>query len=170
MTHQPPSAEFAIVDQGVSAEQLGMARVQFIESFARLEGTIARIIVQHDAFFDLRAPFGNKLKALSQIKTPPLTKKAFERFAKIGSELATLAKIRNDLVHGLMSVVTHESVVKGAFQNVADLAVNLPQFTMLSVDDFEVGHKKLRHIANELKQLANPPSPPQPSPGAAAGL
>ena len=169
MTHQPFSADFAIVDQPASAAQLTVARIQFIESFARLEGTIARIIAQHDPLFDLRAPFGNKLKALGLIKSPPLTKKAFDRFAKVGTEIATLAKIRNDLVHGLMSVVTHDSTVKAAFHNAADMAIDLPQFTMLSLDDFEVGHKKLRHVANELKQLANPPSPPRPLPVATDG-
>jgi hypothetical protein len=165
MTQQPRPSEFTVGDQTVSANKLAIARIQFIECFSRLEGTIAKIIVQHEPQFDLRAHFGNKLKALGQLKDPALSKKAIDRFAKLGHEVATLAKIRNDLVHGLMSVVIHENITKAALQNAADAAIDLPQFTLLSLEHLESGRKKLLQIVNELKQLANP-SPPQPSPGA----
>jgi hypothetical protein len=170
MTHQPLSIEFATAEGLSSSDAFSIRRSDFLDAFARLEANISRIIVASDPQFDPRIPFGNKLKLLGQLKASNLlSKKAIDRFASLPGDIATLTRIRNDLGHGLMSLIYRNSEAVAAFQNAADFAVDFPQFTLLSVDDFNIGRKRLLQFANELKKLTNPPSPPQPSPAAATG-
>ena len=170
MTHQPPASQFYVNDGLLPADAYSIRRSDFLDAFARMEAIISRIIVTNDPQFDPRIPFGSKLKVLGQLKASnKLSKKAIDRFVTLPTEIATLTKIRNDLGHGLMSVIYRNNEPVAAFQNAADYAIDFPQYTLLSAEDFTLGRKRLLQISNELKQLANPPSPPQPSPGAATG-
>ncbi len=170
MTHQPPQSQFAESKELSSADSFSMRRSQFLDAFARVEATMSRIIANNDPQFDPRIPFGNKLKALGQLKANNrLSKKAIDRFAALPADIATLTRIRNDLGHGIMTIVHRSNEATAAFHNAADYAVAFPQYTLLSVEDFESGRRRLLQIANELKTIANPPSPPQPLPAAANG-
>ena len=170
MTHQPSPAQFERKPAIVLDELLCIRRSQVIDAFARLEAVISHIIIKSDPQFDARVPFGNKLKALGQLSpSNKLSKKAIDRFATLQSEIATLVKIRNDLSHGLMCIVMKDGETMGAFQNAADYANDFPQYTLLSYDDLDTLKRRLLQIANELKQVATPTSPPQPSPAEATG-
>ena len=172
MTEQPPQSQFFIPEGAPSKEQFAIARVQMIESFVRLEAEITKIILRFEPQFEVGSPLIsklNKLKTLSKLEKSQLSEKAAKRLEGLGSEISKSTKIRNDLVHGIMSVVTHEGITKAAFQNATDLAKEFPQFTHLAIADLDDGRKQLNNVANQLKQLTNPPSPPQPLPGAAAG-
>jgi hypothetical protein len=153
-------------------EQFAVARVQMIESFVRLEAEITKIILRLDPQFDAGSPFVsklNKLKTLRKIAGCPFSEKALKRFEGLGQEVAKQTKLRNDLVHGLMTIIIHEGVPKAAFQNATDLAKDFPQFTHLAMSDLEDARKQLNNVANQLKQLTTPPSQPQPLPGATTG-
>ena len=172
MTDQPPQAQFIVSEPAHSKEQFSLARVQMIESFVRFEAEITKIILRFEPQFEAGSPLVsklNKLKTLGKFEKSQLTDKAIKRFEGLGCEIAKQTKIRNDLVHGLMTVVTHEGVAKAAFQNATDLAKEFPQFTLLALTDLDEGRKQLNNVANQLKQLTNPSSQPQPLPGAAAG-
>ena len=170
MTDQPLPSQFATVEGLATIDAFSIRRSEFIDAFARVEANMSRIIAANDLQFDPKVPFGNKLKSLGQLKASNrLSKKAIDRFASLPADIATLTRIRNDLGHGLMTLIYRNNEAVAAFHNAADYAVDFPQFTLLSVEDFNTGRKRLLHIANELKQLANPPSPPQPSPGATTG-
>jgi hypothetical protein len=150
-------------------EHFALARVQMIESFVRLEAEITKIILRVDPQFEANSPFAakiNKLKTLRKIEKVQLSDKALKRFEGLGQEIAKQTKFRNDLVHGLMTLIVHEGTTKAAFQNATDLAREFPQFTIIAIADLEDGKKQLNNLTNQLKQLANPPSPPQPSQGA----
>ena len=164
MTVQPDHAEFKLRD-----EEFISARIYYIEAFVRLEASITTTIAHHHPDFELRSHFAMKLKALAELKTPQVTKNAVARFAKVKGEVANLVKIRNDMVHGVMSMVVHDGIAKAAFQNVADLAIGLPHFTIISAEEMRANRTRLLRIANELKQFATPPSQPQPLPGATTG-
>jgi hypothetical protein len=154
-------------------DQFALARVQMIESFVRLEAEVTKIILRVDPQFEASSPFAgklSKLKTLRKLEKCSLSEKALNRFEGLGQEIAKQTKFRNDLVHGLMTLVVHEGTTKAAFQNATDLATEFPQFTIVGISDLEDGKKYLVNVANQLKQLANPPSRPQPSPGAAGGL
>jgi hypothetical protein len=170
VTHQPSASQFTITESLSCSDAFSIRRSEFLDAFARMEATISRIVATNDPHFDPRIPFGNKLKALGQLKASNrLSKKAIERFATLPADIATLTRIRNDLGHGLMSIVYRNNEAIAALHNAADYAVDFPQFTLLSVEDFNTGRKRLLQLANEIKMLSNPPSQPQPSPGAAAG-
>ena len=68
-----------------------------------------------------------------------------------------------------MTIVHRSDEATAAFHNAADYAIAFPQYTLLSVDDFESGRRRLLQMANELQKITNPPSPPQPSLAAKAG-
>jgi len=170
MTYQPPQSQFAESKDLSFTDSFSVRRSQFIDTFARMEAGISRIIACNDPQFDPKLPFGNKLKALGQLKANNrLSKKAIDRFVTVPADVATFARIRNDLCHGIMTVVYRNDEAVAAFQNAADYAVSFPQYTSLSVDELESGRRRLLQIANELKTVANPPSPPQPLPVAASG-
>ncbi len=143
-----------------------------IESFVRLEAEITRIILRFEPQFEAGSPLVSKLtklKTLNKLEKGQISEKAVKRFEGLGYEIAKQTKIRNDLVHGIMTVVTHEGVAKAALQNATDLAKDFPQFTILAIADLDEGRKQLNNVANQLKQLTNPPAPSQPMPNAAAG-
>jgi hypothetical protein len=165
MTAHPAQDEFI-----TSAGGFDTARAQYIEAFVRLEAQLAAILIAHKTESDPRQPFAAKVAALCALSGNGLSKKAIERFRKVKEETARFVRIRNDLVHGLMSHVTHEGQTKAAFQNAADIASNTPQFTIISIDEMRSDRRLMRELTNQLKQLANPPSLPQPLPGAAGGL
>ena len=172
MTHQPPQAQFVVSEAAPSKEQFSLARIQMIESFVRLEAEITKIILRFEPQFEAGSPLIsklNKLKTFGKLEKGQLSEKAAKRFEGLGYEIAKQTKIRNDLVHGIMTVVIHEGVAKAALQNATDLAKEFPQFTLLAITDLDEGRKQLNNVANQLKQLTNPPSPPQPSPGATTG-
>jgi hypothetical protein len=139
-----------------------MSRVDYMEAFSRLEAMITSIVLTYRPDFEPRSHFAIKLKALQELQSPSLSKKALARFAGLKEEVTKFVKIRNDMVHGIMSPVNHDGLAKAAFHNAADLALGLPQYTILSLDEMEQDRKRLREIAHQLKQIANP-SPPQPS-------
>lgn len=172
MNDQPSSVQFALSDAVPTKEQFAIARVQMIESFVRLEAQITRIIIHFEPQFEACSPFVsklNKLTTLSKIDKTHLSEKALQRFQGLGHEIAKQAKVRNTLVHGLMTLVVHEGVTKAAFQNATDIAKEFPQFTHLALSDLDDGRKQLNNVTNQLKQLANPPLQPQPLPVAAVG-
>lgn len=170
MTLQPPQSQFAEGKEQSSTASFSIRRSQFLDAFAQVEATISRIIASNDPQFDPRVPFGNKLKALGQLKANHrLSKKAIDRFATVPADIATLTRIRNDLGHGIMTIVHRSDEATAAFHNAADYAVAFPQYTLLSVDDFDSGRRKLLQMATELQKIINPPSPLQPWPAATAG-
>ncbi|MFM9978109.1 MAG: hypothetical protein ACKVOP_08720 [Sphingomonadaceae bacterium] len=169
MTYRPEPTDFAIPPVHPTQDDFALARVAMIEGFVCLEVTIAKILSAHAIDFDLSSPFNLKLKTLAQLTSPPLSKKATDRFRGLSRELSRLSRIRNDIVHGKMTLAHHRGVAKAAFQNAADAAIDLPQFSLLTIDDLKDAEQALRSLANQLKQLAHPPSPPPPSPGAAGG-
>ena len=164
MTFLPAQAVF-----DTRLDELTVARVQFMEAFVRLEAAITALLILHKPDFELRSHFAVKLKAIASLKSPQITPKAATRFIALMSEISTLTSIRNDMVHGIMSHVVHDGTAKAAFQNVADIAVTRPQFTIVSCDEMKANRKRILEIANAIKMFANPPSPPQPSPDAAVG-
>jgi hypothetical protein len=164
MTHQPLVSQFNMAESLSPSDSFSIRRSEFIDAFSRMEATISRTIATNDPQFDPRVPFGSKLKALGQLKVSNrLSKKAIDRFATLPAEIATLTKIRNDLGHGQMGVLYRNNEAIAAFQNAADYAVDFPQYTLLSVEDFVTSRKRLLQIANELKMLANPSPSPDPT-------
>ena len=170
MTHQPLQSQFLERKDVSSTDGFSIRRSQFLDAFARMEATITRIIATNDPQFDPKGPFGNKLKTLALLKANNrLSKKAIDRFAALPADISTLTRIRNDLGHGIMTVLYRNDEAIAAFQNAADYAVDFPQYTVLSGEDFESGRRRLLHLANELKVIATPPSQPQPLPDATTG-
>jgi hypothetical protein len=164
MTQQLFASQFTITEGMSPGDVFSIRRSEFLDAFARVEASISRIIATNDPLFDPRIPFSNKLKVLGQLKASNrLSKKAIDRFATLPADIVTLTRIRNDLGHGLMSLIYRNNEAVAAFQNAADYAIDFPQFTLLNIEEFNDGRKRLLQIANELKQLANPVSSSQSS-------
>jgi hypothetical protein len=164
MTHQPLASQFSLTEGLSPADTFSIRRSEFLDAFARMESIISRTIASSDPQFDPRVPFGSKLKALGQLKASNhLSKKAIDRFAALPTDIATLTKIRNDLGHGQMSILHRNNEALAAFQNAADYAIDFPQYTLLSNEDFIKGRKRLLQVANELKMLSNPSPSPDPT-------
>jgi hypothetical protein len=165
MTDQPIPSQFNMSEGLAPKDAFSIRRSEFLDAFSRMEANIGKVIAANDPQFDPRITFGNKLKALGQLKASNrLSKKAIDRFATLPADIATLTRIRNDLGHGLMTLVYRDREAVAAFQNAADYATDLPQFTLLCAEDFVDYRRRLLQIANELKQFTNPPSQLQPSP------
>jgi hypothetical protein len=169
---QQPPAQFGLLPIAPTEEQFVTARVNVIESFARLEAEVTKIILRFDPQFEVGSSFVsklNKLKTCASSDQVPLSPKARRHFQCLGQTIANQTKIRNDLVHGVMTIICVDHTLKAAFQNAADLARDYPQFTHLGLHELDDARKKIKNATHQLTQLANPPSPPPPSPAAATG-
>jgi hypothetical protein len=153
-------------------------RSRLLDRFSIIETELLAHLAATDLKVAAKAPLGQKmdaLRALIEIRAerPKVTKK----LSVLLDRLQPLARLRSDIVHSGIEVVTRAGGAKAAiFQNVGHRDIpDRYRPVMLDEKAMEAVIKLASELANQVKQLnqvpsVKPPSPPPPSPGATDGL
>ena len=157
---------------------LSAARSHVLDAFADLEYSVIEALkAMHLEPTCSGASLGQKLEKLAGLKP---TSKLSKANAKIITDAAikaqSLNEIRNDIVHSRMrSIANHPEIA--IYLNARTINQAYPTGRVMTVDQHAKLAAEVQAITNCLKSfrdvsqtVANPPSPLQPSPGAAAGL
>ena len=145
-------------------------RSKLLDAFARLESAVVAFIHLNGGDVGCPTkPLGQKLELLAKLKADPRLSKA--RKSEIEAAIKLFAphlSVRADIVHSALNVISLEESV-AIYRNATEANSQYPSARMLTLEQ----HRKLAleaaKLTTELTKKPNPPSPPQPSPGAATG-
>jgi hypothetical protein len=143
------------------------ARHDVIEAFATLEQSIRTAAKRYGAKpVSECASLGQRLDKLGELKpSSKLSKSIHKGLAEQLDAIRPLVPVRNDIVHSHQQIVELDQAVS-IYVNVANSDDAYPKVRMLTLAQH---HTLVSEVCRHVEGL-NPPSRPQPSPGAAGGL
>ena len=150
-------------------------RGEFIDLCARVE-VWAFETLSHPAAKQKKMPhlFGQKLKAVTElVATDPEIFAKPTRVSALIADFQLFAALRSELAHALLTCANHDGELVFAYSNPS--VGQLPSMTgrfWLTANEAEKTLSSLRTLAKHIcdqHMKPNPPSQPQPSPGATTG-
>jgi hypothetical protein len=150
-------------------------RSNILDAFSDVESECLRLLTREKPS-EKSSPgqLGQIAEALGKLTaSPTLSKDKVTQLASKCEELRTLLPIRNDIVHARMLHVETATGNFLSFTNSANRDAKYPACRLFTKHQCKELTQDILSISRRLKGLiesANQPSPPKPSPGAAAGL
>ena len=159
------------IDIPFSLNQAHLLRSQFIEQWALIEQRLAIAAVRSDMMLPAKASFGQRIEALrSGLLARGQPSRTDRSLIAICEALTALIPLRNELVHGTMQHVRMDDQDMLLLANATRVLEPLTLRVLVSVAELRVARGQAAQLAHRLHQIVNPqPSPPRPSPRAAAG-
>jgi hypothetical protein len=150
----------------MSETSLIAARNRVLDAFALAEHAIVDLLDRASEKPPMScASLGQKIEALKAVKPSPTFSKV--RHSSLQAEIIKFeiaTQVRNDIVHSILRIIDLEEPV-ALYCNARQKDKDYPKSRIMTVKD----HDRLVADAIRLTKIINPPSPPPPSPGAAAG-
>ncbi len=171
MTFLTPQCDFDSTTALLPSQMFAINRSLWLDTFSDLENSLFKFLMKFDNVSDAKkSSFSERLKTLAKIEpSAQMSKERLKNLATLSTDLAPEIHIRNSLVHGKMTLGEHNQLAAAMFQNTADAAQGFPSYLIMTEIDFKCSREKLSKTSDRLIRYLTPPSPPQPSPGAAAG-
>jgi len=152
-----------------SLDDAHICRSKLVEKCADAEFHVLALLRARGDNSSCKTPFSRKIEALRVAATKQKSPgKADLKIVQLLEDLLPLADLRSELVHSTMErgAAAGRSVI--LFRNAAEVHRIVDRRVVLTLADLKDATQRLSDVVNQLKQLANPSSRPQPKPGAAA--
>jgi hypothetical protein len=153
------------------SDDFARQRSRYVDIFSEAELRLSQLYLMQ-GLKHIEKSVGQKIGELSTLKpNTSLSKARVKLIQSACTDLSYHVKMRNGLVHSTMSVGIKSSQDVAFFQKINDAAASNPLYFVMSFDDFTAAIEAIVKLTNRLSTLLNQPSsPPQPKPGAIAGL
>lgn len=164
-----PIDKAALAGAGCQFSCLDEAHIQrskLVEKCTAAERWITEMLRSYGYGGSLRASLSSKIETLRKLADPQKRPKTDNKLLRLLDELSPLAELRSELAHSTMTHGTEEGRAVIILRNAAENHPFIDRRVIVSASNLRDANRQLSNIANQLKQLANPASPPQPTPAA----
>lgn len=172
MSEMPNNSQFETHASNWEHHDIRLLRCEYMNVFAGLETELFRVARKVQCNLSETASLHQRLESLG--KSKPSSQLSSSNAAKLKGMVADIdshLRIRNCVVHGVMTVGSNGSSDAVIFQNATDRSIGHPFYLILTVKDFQQYFDMLRGFSRLCEQIiTRPPSQPQPSQGAKVGL
>ena len=160
----PNNAQFAARETNCEPHDIRLLRSEYLDLFASLEAELFRVGKKVQCSLSETASLHQRLENLGKAKpSSQLSTTNAAILKKMTTAIDDHLRIRNCIVHGVMSVGKNGSYDAILFQNAIDRAAQQPFYLILTADNFREFFAWLRKFILLCEQIINqPPSPPRP--------
>lgn len=133
-----------------SIDEFHSARSKFLDAFAVLETHVVRLLIKNGLEPSCLS-LGFKIEALRKAKPGPQYAKAAKAAVEaVLDGLSDLLKIRADIVHAELIVVTIDGERRAMFRNALSVASPAPAYRGVSADGFRTLTQQVRKLGEGL--------------------
>jgi hypothetical protein len=172
MSEMPQRSNFDDAVEYTFTTNFSQLRSNYLDLFAQLETMIFKVAKKAKSNLSDTAPMHQRIEGLTKLQPSPLLSKAnVDKFKEILSGIDDHLKIRNHIVHSVMTFGSSNGNQAALFQNAVDRMSGHQFHLVLTIKDFESYFDLLTSYIRACERIINqPPLQPQPLPGAASGL
>lgn len=145
-------------------------RSRFLDAFAEVERMVVRMGKMVAKQPNDGASLGQRIERARQAQAGPQfskdnLKKAFDALDAV----CALLPLRADIVHSTLRLAMVDAVATLIFSNSRTADTLCPTVRIIDAAEFKTLTTSVQAISAKLRAALTPPSPPRPTPGAAAG-
>jgi hypothetical protein len=171
MSEMPHKAQFEEPTQLHEHPDFRLLRNEYLDLLADLETELFRVGKKAQCSLSETASLHQRLESLGKAKpSPQLSTSNATKLKEMVAGIDGHLRIRNSIVHSVMTVGSNGASDAAIFQNATDRSAGHPFFLILTVRDFSDYFALIRGFIRVCKQIITPPSSQlQPSQAATAG-
>ena len=160
----------AKIDIPFTMDEAHMLRSKLIERFAQFETLLFQVIAAAGIPVSVKSPVGQRIDAInSALAAKDKLNKHDKRLSAILDKAGPAMALRNEMVHGTMVLAKIDNLSVLLVKNANSATLLVDSRVVVRQSDFDTTLSQLANLTNQLKQVLNPLSPPQPEPDAAGG-
>jgi hypothetical protein len=162
MSEMPSKEEFS--SRTPLGDNFCSLRNDYLDLFAELETVLFRVAKRAQVHLPESAPMHQRLEGLASAKpSHQLSKVSAEKLHELSAAIHCQLRIRNFIVHSVMSSGSNGPSKSAIFQNAVDRSLGFPFYLVMTADDFAKQFVLLNGFIKTCQLILNPPSsPPQP--------
>ena len=171
MSEMPNNAQFEKHGANCNQRDIRLLRSEYLDLFAKLETELFRVARKVQCNLSETASLHQRLESLEKAKpSSQLSTSNAAILKKMVNGIDDHLRVRNCIVHSVMTVGSNGTSDAIIFQNAVDRSAGHPFYLILTANEFLEFFSLLRKFIILCEQIINqPPSQHQPSPGAKVG-
>ncbi len=157
-------------NQRPGADTFHRERSKCVDAFAEVEQAVITVLRVREQKVGSE-PFSAKIAKLKAVSpSSRLSKASVGRLPALIARCSEIANLRNDIVHSRLQIAVINEEHRACFINLREDDRSSQTARLMTLQGIRDTATEMRELGNDLRALlSRPSSPPQPSPGAAAG-